>query len=102
MHAGATRIQVACQQGWRSQRLVFSLLDKTLHVHGIEFLRCPAASRLVWQRVKSVLSPAYVGGAHGAYVQTQLIGNSLGEQPRIEQQQGLRQLALARASRPSV
>ena len=24
MHAGATRIQVACQQGWRSQRLVFS------------------------------------------------------------------------------
>ena len=94
MHAGAASIQVACQQGWRSQRLVFSPLNKALHVRGIKFLRCSAA-RLVWQRGKSVLPPAYVGGAHCAHVQTQLVGNGLGEQPGVEQQQCLRPLALA-------
>ena len=98
MHAGAASIQVACQQGRRSQRIVFSPLHKALQVCGIEFLRCPAA-RLVWQRGKSVLPPAYVGGAYGAHVQTQLVGNGLGEQPGIEQQQGLRPLALAPISR---
>ena len=86
MHAGAASIQVACQQGGRSERFVFSPLDKAHHVCGIEFLRCPAA-RLVWQRGKSVLPPAHVGGAHSAHAQTQLIGNGLGEQPRVEQQQ---------------
>ena len=94
MHAGAASIQVACQQGWRSQRLVFSPLNKALHVRGIKFLRCSAA-RLVWQRGKSVLPPAYVGGAHCAHVQTQLVGNGLGEQPGVEQQQCLRPFAFA-------
>ena len=98
MHAGAASIQVACQQGWRSQRLVFSPLNKALHVRGIKFLRCSAA-RLVWQRGKSVLPPAYVGGAHCAHVQTQLVGNGLGEQPGVEQQQCLRPLALAPVAR---
>ena len=100
MHAGAASIQVARQQGWRSQRLVFRPLDKAHHVCGIEFLRGSAA-RLVWQRGKSVVPPAYVGGAHGAHVQTQLIGNGLGKQPGIEQQQGLRPLALAPVARAS-
>ena len=100
MHAGAASIQVACQQGWRSQWIVFSPLDKALQVCGIEFLRCSAA-RLVWQGGKSVVPPAYVGGAHGAHVQTQLVGNGLGEQPGIEQQQGLRPLAFAPVARAS-
>ena len=39
------------------------------------------------------MPPAHVGGAHRAHAQTQLIGNGLGEQPRVEQQQGLRPLA---------
>ena len=98
MHAGAASGQVACQQSWCSQRIVFSPLYKALQVCGIEFLRCSAA-RLVWQRGKSVLPPAYVGGAYGAHVQTQLVGNGLGEQPGIEQQQGLRPLALAPVAR---
>ena len=80
MHAGAASIQVACQQGRRSQRIVFSPLHKALQVCGIEFLRCPAA-RLVWQRSQSALPPTDVGGAHGAHVQPQLVGDGLVEQP---------------------